>query len=257
MGKGLERLIFATGMVSGLLFLAGGCSLCRTSHGWTLRPRYTLEYSEPFRLSLAQCSAPKNCNPDGAAAIPGNAEYCGENIPSASVGKKFGDGENSVWLRLLQRRGRLGVCANCRKMMRMEASAPPPMAGQAPVNAKFNPVPTEPVFAARALDIVPGNLKSVPNRQNPLRSPLPLQPFSPSSPPEEISTPPAILKDGKPVDSAGPLETSSEHHSWVFSKPLERNPDPVIEIPSPSMTGSPLPIRKSSGTHAAQSSTRR
>jgi hypothetical protein len=228
MCKRLQRLILAIGIVGSMLVLGGGCSFSRTPRGWIVRSGCALEYMRPFRWSLGG---------------PASAE------------KMIGNNENSVWLHLLQRRGRLGICANCKKMTRLGASAPPPTAGDIPVNAKFNPVPTQPVFTAREFPLGAGNHKVVPGDQQSPGPPLPSSPSLPSEPPEEIPAPPSTERNEG--DTSSQHETSREQSSWVFSKPPEQRPDPVVEAPLPSAGTSSGAIKNPRGTHASQPSTRR
>jgi hypothetical protein len=254
MDKRLQRLILATGIVGSTFVLAGGCSVNRTPRGWVVRSGYTMEYSPPFRCAFHGPASGK-CNPANMANMDENSavgEPSGEALSSDSADKLIGNSENSPWLRLLQRRGRLGICANCKKMMHMGGSAPPPTAGAVTVNAKFNPVPTQPVFTARQVALDTGNFHEVPSEPRSPGQPLPLPPPAPSASPEEIPAPPAV---SEPTSSQ--RATSQDHSSWVFSKPPAQKPDPVVEIPPASAYGNSGATNNPRGTHASQPSTRR
>jgi hypothetical protein len=264
MHKRLSRLILAAGIVGVLLMPGGGCAVNRTPHGWLVRSGCTLEFTRPFHCALHGPASGTCCVTDSDENHPVN-EPSGEALSADSAEKMIGNSENSGWLRLLQRRGRLGICANCKQMMQIAPSAPPPTAGTEPVHPRFYPVPTQPVFTAREFPLATGNNQAVPGTQPDPGTPHPLPSSSPSTAPEEIPAPPAAAKsaegDGPTFttqkteqSSDSQQESSQKESNWVFSKPPERKPDPVIEIPPPSAFGNYGTPR---GTHASQSSTRR
>jgi hypothetical protein len=269
MDKRLQRLILAIGMVGNLLVLGGGCAVNRTPRGWLVRTGCTLEYTRPLHCSLHGPAA-GNYSMTDPGENPAANEPSGEALSSDSAEKIIGNGDNSLWLRLLQRRGRLGICANCKKLMRIGASSssPPPTAGTVPVNPRFLPVPTQPVFAVWKSPPESGGMQAVPgDQQAPGPPSLSLPPSSPTMP-EEIPAPPAaaqsaegdhtlftLQKSGQSTSSQ--QDSSSKESSWVFSKPPVQKPDPVIEIPPPSAFSSYGVTNSIHGTHASQPSTRR
>jgi hypothetical protein len=282
MAKRLQRLILAIGMVGNLLVLGGGCAVNRTPRGWLVRTGCTLEYTRPLHCSL-RGPASGNCITADPGETHADSESSGEALSADAAAEIIGNKENSLWLRLLQRRGRLGICANCKRLMRIGASpsAPPPMAGTVPVNPRFNPVPTQPVFTVWKSPPESGSVPTVPGDQQAPGPPLLSPPSSPSTTPEEIPAPPAAArsvegdhtifgdhrrpsvdgarsvpeKSGQTINSQ--QDSSSKESSWVFSKPPLQKPDPVIEIPPPSAFSSYGVVNGPRGAHASQSSTRR
>jgi hypothetical protein len=247
MDKRFWRLIWTLGLVGGLFWHVGGCAVNRTPKGWLVRSGCTLEYESPLHCSLHGPNSDNCCSTDRCENNT-CSEPCGEALSSDSAENIIGNNENSGWLRLLQSRGRLGICANCKKLMRVNPSssaAPPPTAGVVQVNPRFNPVPTQPVFTAREFPLATGNIQEVPSGRQvpgpPVLSPTP----SPSTAPEEIPAPPVAANSGDDDKPALPLkkskvssndsqESSTNGSSWAFSKPPEQKPDPVIEIIPPS-----------------------
>jgi hypothetical protein len=240
------------GIVGSLPLLAGGCSFSRTPHGWILRSGCTLEYTWPSRCAFAG-PASRNCNAVEPGEIPCDTEISGETISASSAANMISNNENSIWLRMLQRRGRLGICANCKRLIRLQDPVSPPAAANAPIVPKFHPVPTQPVFTPREIPTEKPNLRVVPDNKRFPNLSNPSQLSIPSSAPEEIPPPPIPMKGEKSAISQDKIGTSQEESNWIFSKSPGQKPDPVVEAPFPSVSNSPSAPNK----HAAQTSTRR
>jgi hypothetical protein len=248
----LHRLILGLGIAIGVLFSSGGCSFHRTPCGWTLSSGWNLEFSRLKRCSAAGCSSSGDCDAVDASKTSYKADTCGDAVSADEVICK---GENPVWMRLLQRRGRLCICSNCKQLVHANKSPSSPSSGSdsapkaanAPIIPKLFPVPTQPAFTPREVQVEGAKFKPVPGGRGLDRHSPPL------SIPEEIPAPPAFLKGEKSARSTEKPEDSQGQSSWVFSRPPDQKPDPVIEPPLPSESyNSTTPNNR-----AAQNSTRR
>jgi hypothetical protein len=229
-----------------------GCACHRTGQGWLVRSsRWSLE------INRTQC-------PDGAQVC--NKEQSESTAKEPPVCKSGGDEEsivlneanpqqleklnNSPFAKLLEHRGRLGICASCGRLGRFngspsEAEQKPPQ----PVIARFVPVPTEPVFCPRQETLQPVSYEQVSKttEQTSLVSakktqPIAIMPEEPPLPPISFNVAKSsavILKQkSAPVAKSSavvPKQISApqEQTSWIFSPPPEKKPDQLIEAQLP------------------------
>lgn len=184
---GIWGLIIATG--AGLLSGAG-CSWHRTSQGWILKSSWSLEFTRKgsFCDSAAMCGdGCETCNVEKPfCTSAGNTESNVLYESSPTLLQQLG---NSPFARLLARRGRLGICASCGRLGRFNE----PIAGETaspPIQAKFHPVPTQPVFCPRDETTQKANfqapLKEIEQDSSPTKAPsledIPPPPPVPASP---------------------------------------------------------------------------
>ena len=151
---------------------------------------------------------------------------------------------NSPFARLLERRGRLGLCASCGRLGRFGEPAGAEQV-QAPVIARLHPVPTQPVFCPREESLqLAASKPSVQERvkeQGSASSAKKSQPKTPLH--EEIPAPPVVSDEAKPrTEIPRQLDVPREPTSWIFTSP-EKKSTPVIESqlpPRPSEPGTRL-----------------
>jgi hypothetical protein len=175
------------------------------------------------------------CNQGCAASIPkepGCTPECnqeGEVLNEANP-QQLEKLDNSPFAKIMERRGRLGICANCGQLARFKAEEKPPQ----PVIARFVPVPTQPVFCPRdeAMQPVYYERASKPEEQTSVASAKKSPPKAPL--PEEIPPSPIASDVDKP-GAAVPKQVSApqEQTSWIFSPPPEKKPEQLIEAQLP------------------------
>ena len=132
--------------------------------------------------------------------VPGCTPECNQEgeVMNEANPKQLEQLDNSPFAKLMERRGRLGLCANCGRLARFNeagAGEKPPQ----PVIARFVPVPTWPVFCPREETMQPVSYQqaSKPKEQRSLASEKKSPPKAPL--PGEIPPPP-IASD---VDKSG------------------------------------------------------
>jgi hypothetical protein len=229
---GIWGLIITIGL---LLLGSGGCSFCRTGHGWFLQSGWSLEFNRiPFCRGTATectegCSTQIPKEPDCGST--GKVE--GEVLHNANP-KTLEKLNISPFAKLMERRGRLGICASCGKMARFKEPGAKEQAPPAPVIARFVPIPTQPVFCPREENLQPTSYNPPPKpkeREASLQSKL----SPPKAPlPDEIPSPPVISETDKSAAAAPRhLNDPSEPSSWIFSPTSEKKPDQLSEAQLP------------------------
>jgi hypothetical protein len=175
-----------------------------------------------------QCAAPIPKEPGCTPECNQEGEILNEANP-----KQLEKLDNSSFAKQMERRGRLGICANCGRLARFKE----PGAGEKPpepVIARFVPVPTQPVFCPREETVQPVSYEraSKPKEQTSFASAKKSPPKAPL--PEEIPPPP-IASDVDKSGAAVPkqLSAAQEQTSWIFSPPPEKKPDQLIEAQLP------------------------
>jgi len=228
----------------GALLISGwGCSWHRTEQGWMLcqSNNWSLEY----KRAGCCCNGASECTGGCTASIPkepdctsgGNEE--GEVLNEADP-KQLEKLNNSPFAKLMARRGRLGICANCGRLGRFKEPEKGEQA-QAPVIARFAPVPTQPVFCPRDEGMQPVSYEKAPIPKE-RESSVPAKNSQPKAPlPEEIPPPP-ITSDMDKSGTSVPrqLDMPRESSSWIFSSPPVKKPEQLIEAqlpPRPSERG--------------------
>jgi hypothetical protein len=137
--------------------------------------------------------------------------------------------DNSPFAQQMERRGRLGLCANCGRLARFKEQKPPE-----PVIARFVPVPTGPVFCPREETMQPVSYEQAPKpKEQPSIASAKKSP--PKAPLPEDIPPPPIASDVEKSGAAIPKQLSApqEQTSWIFSPPPEKKLDQLIEAQLP------------------------
>lgn len=230
---GIQGLIIAIGIIS---LSGGGCSCHRTGQGWILQPGWSLE----FKRAQFSCGRAAECTGECAAQVPKVPDCASANDKESEVLHEANPTDleklnNSPFARLMERRGRLGICASCGRLGRFNE---PVAAEQAPmpVIAKFHPVPTQPVFCPREETMQAVSSDPTPKQKEKERgataSSKKSQPKAPM--PEEIPAPP-VVSDVDKSAAAVPrqLDVPREPSSWIFSPPPETKPEKLIEAQLP------------------------
>jgi hypothetical protein len=142
------------------------------------------------------------------------------------------------FLSLLNRHGRLGVCATCGKLGRINSKEPQP-ADQStmPVVAKFHPVPAAPVFCPQPNSTKPVDYQTpaAKTKSSPVKKgTVPAKPNIniPSKPAQEvIPPPPPSVQNLRTERAPREFELPPEPPDWVFTNPEKRTP-PATETQS-------------------------
>ncbi len=217
-----------------LLFIGGGCSWHRTGMGWTVQSGWSLE----FRRNPCSCGMAGQCTEQCAAQIPPGPNCAGASDTESEVintdNPKFLEKpSNSPFARLLERHGRLGLCASCGRLTRFPGSGAEEQAIQ-PVIAKLHPVPTQPVFCPRQEAMQPASndpgasQKAVETAAS-LKKPRPK-----ATRPKEIPAPPGESEvDSSAAAVPRQLNVPREPWSWIFSTSPEKKAEPVVEAQVP------------------------
>jgi hypothetical protein len=225
---GIWVLIITTGV---LLLSGGGCSWCKTRQGWVLQSGWSLEFQRmPFF-----CGRASECTEGCAVQTPREPDCVSKSDKDGEVLKHANPQQveklgSSPFAKLMEKRGRLGICAGCGQMGRFKEPGVKEQAPPAPVIAKFVPVPSQPVFCPREETMQPvayqqaakqkERVASAPKKKSPPKAPLP----------EEIPAPPVASNIEKTVAAAPrQLNIPPEPTSWIFSPPPESKPDQLSE----------------------------
>jgi len=229
--KGIWGLIIA---IVPLLLSGGGCSWHRTGQGWILQSGWSLEFKRmPFSCCRAtecteNCAVCADKEPGCSSPIDGETAILHKGNP-----KDLEKLNNSPLARLLERHGRLGICASCGHLARFKE---PEAAEQTPpqVIAKFHPVPTQPVFCPRdeTLQTAPYNSISQQKQRETSTPPKKLQ--SKASMPVDIPAPPVVSDIDKSTETVPrQLDVTREPSSWIFSPSPETKAAPLTEAQLP------------------------
>ncbi|MGD0516763.1 MAG: hypothetical protein ABSA26_04440 [Thermoguttaceae bacterium] len=241
----LRRIWGIWGMIIplGAILISGwGCSWHRTEQGWMLRQsKWTLEY----KRAACSCNAAAECAEGCAVQLPKEPECTSDSDEEGGIlneadPKQLEKLNSSPFAKLLARRGRLGVCASCGHLGRFKEPEKGEQA-QAPVIARFVPVPTQPVFCPRDENMQPVSYEKAPIPKE-RESSSPIKKPQPKAPLPEVIPPPPITSDMDKSGEAVPrrLDTARETSSWIFSSPGEKKPEQLIEAqlpPRPSERG--------------------
>jgi hypothetical protein len=225
-----SRLRMQTVFVIGiLLFCVGGCSWYRTEQGWLIsRKCWSLEFR---RMQGDLCTATE-CSEGSSVGNPNKANCASTNDGEDEVLNRVDPAvlekyNNSPFARMMERRGRLGVCASCGHLGRFKEAGGKEQIPQ-PVIARLHPVPTQPAFCPREEVMHPASYRPGEKEQGPAAPSKLGQQKEPL--PEEILAPPEPT-DAKKSASAAPrrLDAPQEMSSWIFASPPDVKPDPVVE----------------------------
>lgn len=225
-------------ILSILLPSGGGCSCFRTGQGLILQSGWSLEFKRmPF---ACRGSTGEEC----AATIDKEPSYtCGSDVESEVLHEanpklleRLG---SSPFARLMERRGRLGLCAGCGRMARFKE---PVVEEETPsVMAKFHPVPAQPVFSPRMETMHPASYAPAPIEKKRESSAPSKKSQSKAPMPEVIPPPPPVFDpDRSAMVVPRQLDVPREPSSWIFSPPPETKSAPLVEAklpPPPSERG--------------------
>jgi hypothetical protein len=224
-----------------LLISSWGCSWHRTEQGWILRSGWSLEY----KRAACCCNGATECAGGCAASLPKEPDCASGSDEEGGVlheadPKQLEKLNNSPFAKLLERRGRLGICASCGRLGHFKEPATGDQA-QAPVIARFVPVPTQPVFCPRDENMQPVSYEKAPIPKE-RESSGPIKKSQPKALLPEDIPPPPIISDMDKSGAAIPrrLVAAQEPSSWIFSSPPEKKPEQLIEAqlpPRPSERG--------------------
>ena len=217
-------------ILGALLPSGAGCACHRTGQGWVLQSCWSLE----FKRMLCCCDGAPDCSQGCAAPIPkepGCTPECNQEggVLNEANPKQLEKLDNSPFAKQMERRGRLGLCANCGRLARFKEQKPPE-----PVIARFVPVPTQPVFCPKEDAMQPVSYEQAPKpkEQTSLVSVKKSPPKS--TMPEEPPLPPIasnVAKSGAAVSKQA--SATQEQTSWIFAPPPEKKPDLLIEAQLP------------------------
>jgi hypothetical protein len=176
----------------------------------------------------AVCAAP-------TAKEPGCAPDCNQEavVLNEANPRQLEKLDNSSFAQQMERRGRLGLCANCGGLARFKgpgAEEKPPE----PVIARFVPVPTAPVFCNRDETMQPVSYEPV-SKPKEHTSNASVKKSPPKAPlPEDIPEPPIASGVGKSgVAVPKPASATQEQTSWIFAPLPEKKSEQLIEAQLP------------------------
>jgi hypothetical protein len=226
--------------VSAFLLCGGGCAWHRTCQGWIIRSGWSLEFK---RNQSSCCNLPgclEGC--DDSECNCASTTDCESDVLYEANPKLLEKLSTSPFARLLERRGRLGICASCGRLGRFQESGAGKTASE-PVIAKLHPLPTQPVFCPRIDTVQPTSFdtNSPEKKASSLAPPKRSSPKEP--PPELIPPPPPTLKGEKSAAVPRKMEVAPEPSSWLFSSASDKKPDPVIEAQLPPRPSEPATKR--------------
>jgi hypothetical protein len=216
-----------------LILCMAGCRFHSTRQGWTMsQPDWSLEFKRSPSCNAATQSAESSNGENSKVQEGRNSEDGEEAVLYRADPRLLERYNNSPFARLMERRGRLGICACCGRLGRFEGTdsieRPPQQ-----VIARLFPVPTQPVFSPRdeTMQSVCYEPDVRKKKQEPAEQKNKSQPKAPM--PEEIPAPPVASAPDKSAAAAprqlDQLDLQRETSTWIFTKPPETKPDPVIE----------------------------